>query len=125
MKNISIPVLFFISIVLQIVSCYLFLGKNYEISFFLVSGLGSLTATFLAYALIYYFTFDSGEKRSESDIKIGFTVCHYLIISTFVVFTFLLLDNTLYKNTAIGLNGIVLAIYGRQILNKELSNKKS
>lgn len=122
MKNISIPVLFFISIVLQIVSCYLFLGKKSEISFSIVSGLGSFTATFLAYTLIYYFTFNSGEKRSESDIKIGFTVCYYLIISTFVVFLFLLLDHTLYKNTAIALNGIILSIYGRQILNKEIKN---
>jgi len=124
MKNISIPVLLFISIVLQIVSCYLFLGKNSEISFSIISALGSFTATFLAYALIYYFTFSSGDKRSESDIKIAFTVCHYLIISTFVVFLFLLIDNSLYKNTAIGLNGIILAIYGRQILNKEIKNLK-
>lgn len=124
MKNISIPILFFVSIILQIISCYLFLGKNSEISFSIISALGSFTATFLAYALIYYFTFNSGEKRSESDIKIGFTVCHYLIISTFVVFLFLLLDNTLYKNTAIGLNGIILGIYGRQILNKELKRFK-
>lgn len=124
MKNISIPILFFISIVIQIVSCYLFLEEKSEISFSIISGLGSFTATFLAYALIYYFTFNSGEKRSESEIKIGFTICHYLIISTFVVFLFLLLDNTLYKNIAIGLNGIILSIYGRQILNKELNNKK-
>lgn len=124
MKNISIPVLFFISIVLQIVSCYLFLGKNSEIRFSIISALGSFTATFLAYALIYYFTFNSGEKRSESDIKIGFTTCHYLIISVFVLFLFILPDNKLYENQAIAFNGIILGIYGRQILNKELKNIK-
>lgn len=124
MKNISIPVLFFISIVLQIVSCYLFLGKNSEIRFSIISALGSFTATFLAYALIYYFTFNSGEKRSESDIKIRFTTCHYLIISVFVLFLFILPDNKLYENQAIAFNGIILGIYGRQILNKELKNIK-
>lgn len=124
MKNISIPVLFFISIVLQIVSCYLFLGKNSEISFSIISALGSFTATFLAYALIYYFTFNSGEKRSESDIKIRFTTCHYLIISVFVLFLFIIPDNKLYENQAIAFNGIILGIYGRQILNKELKNIK-
>lgn len=124
MKNISIPVLFFISIVLQIISCYLFLGKNSEISFSIISALGSFTATFLAYALIYYFTFNSAEKRSESDIKIGFTTCHYLIISVFVLFLFILPDNKLYENQVVAFNGIILGIYGRQILNKELKRFK-
>jgi len=124
MKNISIPVLFFISIVLQIISCYLFLGKNSEIIFSIISALGSFTATFLAYALIYYFKFNSGEKKSESDINIGFTTCHYLIISVFVLFLFILPDNKLYENQAIAFNGIILGIYGRQILNKELKRFK-
>ncbi|WP_131726165.1 hypothetical protein [Chryseobacterium sp. Leaf405] len=125
MKNISIPILFFLSVILQIISCYIFSGKNSEFSFFLISVLSSFTATFLAYALIYYFTFDSGEKRSTSDIKIGFTTCHYIIISVFVIFLFILPYNKLYENQTIGINGIILAIYGRQILNKELNNIKS
>lgn len=124
MKKINIPILFFISIILQIISCYMFLGRNSEISFYLVSGLGSLTATFLAYALIYYFTFDYGEKRSNSDIKMGFTILFTLIISVFILFLFLLADKHAYGIQVIGLNGIILSIYGRQILNKEIQNFK-
>lgn len=125
MKKLKVPVLFFLSILLQIISYYIFSEKNSQVSFFLLSALSSVTATFLAYSLIYYFTFDIGKKRSISDIKIGFTISHYLIISIFVIFLFILTYNKLYQNQAIAINGIILAIYGRQILNKELNNKKS
>lgn len=125
MKNISIPVLFFISVILQIISCYIFLGKNSELSFLLTSGLSSVTATFLAYALVYYFSLDQGEdKRSKSDIKKGFTVLNTLLIIIFVLFLFLLADENIYRNNVIAINGIILSIYGRQILNKEIQNFK-
>lgn len=125
MKNISIPVLFFISVILQIISCYIFLGENSELNFLLTSGLSSVTATFLAYALVYYFSLDQGEdKRSNSDIKKGFTVLNTLLIITFVLFLFLLADENIYRNNVIAINGIILSIYGRQILNKEIQNFK-
>lgn len=125
MKRLNIPILFYLSFFLQIISCYLFLGKNSKISFLLTSGLSSVAATFLAYALVYYFTLDQGDgKRSTSDIKTGFTVANTLLILIFVLFLFLLADENIYRNNVIAINGIILSIYGRQILNKEIQNFK-
>lgn len=125
MKKISIPVLFYLSFFLQIISCYLFLGKNSKISFLLASGLSSVSATFIAYALVYYFTLDQGDgKRSKSDIKMGFTVANSLLVSIFVLFLFLFADENTLHNSVTIVNGSILSIYGRQILNKEIQNFK-
>lgn len=125
MKKISIPVLFYLSFFLQIISCYLFLGKNSKISFLLASGLSSVSATFIAYSLVYYFTLDQGDgKRSKSDIKMGFTVANSLLVSIFVLFLFLFADENTLHNSVIIVNGSILSIYGRQILNKEIQNFK-
>lgn len=124
MKKFNVPILFFLSFILQIISCYWFLGKNYDLSFFLFSGLSTITATLLAYALVYYFSLDSGESRSNSEIKIGFTVAYSLIITIFILFLFLFTENKIYTNNLIAINSLILSIYGRQIFNKEIKKSK-
>ncbi len=121
MRKISIPVLFFLSIILQIISCYLFFGNNNKISYLYISILPTITATFLTYAALYYFILQKDKQRNKSELKFGFTFFYFLIISLFTLFLFLLVDNKLYSN-AILANAIILTIYGRQIFNKEIKN---
>lgn len=122
MKNTSIPILFLISIFLQIISCYLFLAESY-LSYLLIAGLCTITATCLAYSLVYYFSLDSGESKNNSEIKLGFTLTFLLVISTFVIFLMVLLK--VESNYTTVLNPIILTVYGRQIMNKEISNIRS
>lgn len=119
MKKISIPILFFLTIIFQIISCYLFLGNKVKVSYLFISVIPSITATFLSYASLYYITVYKSKEEINSDIKVGFTIYYFLIIFTFMLLLFLLVDNKLYSN-AIFSNAIILTIYGRQILNKEI-----
>lgn len=121
MKSINIPILFFISIFVQIISCYLFLGEDLNLSYLLISGLCTITATCLAYSLVYYFSLNSGESKNNSEIKLGFTITFQLVISTFVIFLMILLK--VESNYTTVLNPIILTIYGRQIVNKEIKHK--
>lgn len=123
MKNINIPILFFVSIFLQIISCYLFLGESLNLSYLLIAGLCTITATCLAYSLVYYFSLHSGESKNNSEIRLAFTIIFLLVISIFVIFLMVLLKVERSYTTV--LNPIILTIYGLQIVKKEISNIKS
>lgn len=123
MKNISIPILFFISVILQIISCYIFLGSASKFEFLGVSVFSTILSTTVVYSILYFISKSKSEYLdSISEVKVGVTVFTIIIISFLTVYLINLLKYTSNFEYLITVNILILSIYTRQIINKEIIN---
>ncbi|MDQ0593568.1 ABC-type multidrug transport system permease subunit [Chryseobacterium ginsenosidimutans] len=120
MKRLNVPILFLLSLIIQIIFSYLFIGNNPKISFFIIAAISNITSTFLSYSMLYYISKSKDEHSNESEIKIGLTTFYFVITNVFMVFLFFLIDQSFNFLYLIVINSIILTVYGRQIINKEI-----
>ena len=119
MKSLNIPVLFLSTLIIQIIFYYLFLGKESPLKFFTIALVCSIVSTLLSYSMLYYIGKNKDEYSQKTEIKIGLTTFHFILINLFIFFVFSLLQESI--NYLILINSLVLTMYGRQIVNKEIN----